>query len=997
MATPFQREKDGMRMQFRGINTVNPPDKMPPGKFPFAANIRAYLRDQIIARSTQDVPVEDLMTGLPVHSLRRLNDSTPSGPVPGFILVAGSGVELFANQVVVDSGLSGNPISLIPFRPNASVQPWMYVGDSLKMDKVRSDGTCYLMGIEEPQAAPTTVSTPASNIVSTVGPVTVTYWGDSPHSGPTGNYIWKNASDLGGSGPIRSSAAPAGVTTGNSLLFDVTPGSPSVAMAWTQYAVLNGTVNTAGTAVSWVSGDQFGSITAGQSILIGTNSYVVNHVTSNTALVLNSSAGTQTGATYQAAALSGTVPVFQPALESEGYADFNFALETVLYVPAAGTYVFTVASKDEFLWGIGGTATGTASWPGPTGGQQLASSGQTKTALNGYPLIPKTITLDGGGQTDSASVSITFSTAGNYPLEIDYDYWYHSNRTLTVKCNGINIPPLENAVITESQYRYVYRSSVTGAVSNPSPSSPEQSQSVLANFVTPTASTDPQVDKIDFYRLDQGSTAFTYVGTTTNASASTVTVQAVTVTGSPVEIGVQSIVTMSPGQVLSIDTGVNQENVILISVVGGLPLFHIPPGITAVFTKTHSVGVPVVATGVTFFDELLDADIVANPVLEFDNFQPFPVIDAPRAGLLTVSGGVATWVAGDLFNTRWLGGTIIIIGTVAYTLYNRPSSPTKLVANNTEIIGGIQTTVPVPDGINLPFEISEPLLAAQPLPYMWGPTDNVSFFFACGDTINPGKLYWSKGNNPDSAPDTNQQDVTSPSEPLINGCIVNGIGLVMSSERGFLIYPNFFNALATVTGTEGSTWTIQESISTRGLYMPRCICVDGGGNVFFRAKDGIMMSRGGQGATSITDGDLYNLFPHEGIIPQAVTLGGFTIIPPDDTLPQQQTMNVANGFLYYDYYGDVGLGTAPQTLVYDIANQAWVVDNYQFPATLHILEEGPNVNGVLLGCQDGTVRPLTDSGAESGTRAVLLTPCVNAGDARAPKNWGDIYVEAEPE
>ena len=55
------------------------------------------------------------------------------------------------------------------------------------------------------------------------------------------------------------------------------------------------------------------------------------------------------------------------------------------------------------------------------------------------------------------------------------------------------------------------------------------------------------------------------------------------------------------------------------------------------------------------------------------------------------------------------------------------------------------------------------------------------------------------------------------------------------------------------------------------------------------------------------------------------------------------------------------------------------------------------MNGVLLGCQDGTVRPLTDSGAESGTRAVLLTPCVNAGDARAPKNWGDIYCEATPE
>lgn len=994
MATPYQREKDGMRMQFRGINTVLPPDKMPPGKYPFAANIRAYLRDQIIARSAEDVPVEDLGTGLPVHSLRRLNDSTPAGPVSGFILVGGSGVELFANQVVVDSGLSGNPISLIPFRPNASVQPWMYVGDSLKMDKVRSDGTCYLMGIEEPQLAPTIVSTPASNIVSTVGPVTVTYWGDSPHSGPTGNYIWKNASDLGGSGPIRSSVAATGVTTGNSLLFDVTPGNPATPMAWTQYAVLNGTVNTNGTAVQWVSGDQFGSITSGQSILIGTNTYVVNHVTSNTVLVLNApGAGLQTAVTYQAAAIGGTVPLFQPALESEGYADFNFVLETVLYVPAAGTYVFNVASKDEFLWGIGGTSTGTASWPGPSGGQQLASSGQTKTALNGYPLIPKTITLDGGGQTDSAAVSITFSAAGNYPLEIDYDYWYHSNRTLTVKCNGINIPPLVQAVITQAQYRYVFRSSATGAVSNPSPASSEQSISVLANYVTPSASGDPQVDKIDFYRLDQGLTEYTYVGTTANPAVSTITGSAITVTGSPTTVSIESIAGMFPGMTLFIDGGASEEQIVVLTVTP--QMIPARPNITAVFTKTHATNVPVFSTAVTFFDTLLDADIAANPVLEFDNFQPFPVIDLPHAGVVTVINGIALWVSGDTFNTRWLAGTVVIVGTVAYTLDKRPTTPLTFTASNAEIIGGIQTIVPLASGNNLPYEIAEPTLAAQPMPYLWGPTDNVSFFFGCGDPINPGKLYWSKGNNPDSAPDTNQQDVTSPSEPLINGCIVNGIGLVMSSERGFLIYPNFFNALATVTGTEGSTWTIQESISTRGLYIPRCICVDGGGNVFFRAKDGIMMSRGGQGATSITDGDLYNLFPHEGIVPQPVTLAGFTIIPPDDTLPQQQTMNVANGYLYYDYFGDVGLGTAPQTLVYDILNQAWVVDNYQFPATLHILEEGPNVNGVLLGCQDGTVRPLNDSGAESGSRAVVLMPSFNAGDARAPKNWGDIYVEVE--
>jgi hypothetical protein len=172
--------------------------------------------------------------------------------------------------------------------------------------------------------------------------------------------------------------------------------------------------------------------------------------------------------------------------------------------------------------------------------------------------------------------------------------------------------------------------------------------------------------------------------------------------------------------------------------------------------------------------------------------------------------------------------------------------------------------------------------------------------------------------------------------------------------------------------------------------------VDGGGNVFFRAKDGIMMSRGGQGATSITDGDLYNLFPHEGSVPQPVSIGPYNMFPPDDTQPQLQQFHVADGYLYYDYTTVSGGFSFVQTLVYDIAAQGWVLDIYQFGASTHILEEGPNINGTLTGCIDGTVRPLVDSGVESGQFAIILMPADNAGDTRAYKHWGDIYIEASP-
>jgi hypothetical protein len=910
MAQNYQREANGARLAFHGMNTVLPPDQLPPGKYPYAQNIRAYLRDRVAARATQDSSFLSLSSA--VHSIRRLNDTTPAGPIGGFIIVSGAGSSLYANSTQVDTGLSGNPISILPFRPNASVQPWAYIGDSVKMDKVRSDGTRYKMGIKEPQQAPSITFVAASDTVSLVGLVTVTYWGDSPHSGPTSNYIWKNASDPSGSGPVRTTTAPNGITTGNSLLFDsAATGSPSTPMAWTTYQPYNGTVNTVGTAVTWVSGSQFNGLVAGNNIVISGVTYTITGPVTNTSLSITVSAGTQNNASYQAAVISGSKPVFQPALEPEGYSDFNFAVQATIYIPAAGTYTLSFNSKDEAIWGLGNSANGTATWAGPSGGQQLSSSGQTVTALNGYPLMPKTITLTGTGQSDSASVAVTFSAPGNYPLEIDYDYWYHSGRTLTVLCNGANIAPIPSSAITQSQYRYTYRSSATGAVSNPSPESPESALSVLVNQVTAIPSTDPQVDKIDFYRLDTGLLNFTYVGTGPNSSA-------------------------------------------------------------------------------PFSDSLLDVDVAGNPILEFDNFEPFPSIDLPAKGVVNVSNGIVYWVSGTQFNVRWLPGTIIIVGGVAFTLNTRPTSSVTLTCSNVENVSGIQTVVFPINATGVTYEIAEPILAAQPLPYIWGPTDNINFAFGCGDPLRPGTLYWCKGNNLDSAPDTNQQDVTSPSEPLQNGCLVNGQGMVLSTERGWLILPNFFNALATVEGAQGSTWTLQESVSTRGLYIPRALAVDGGGNVFFRAKDGIYISPGGQGSKSITDGDLFNLFPHEGRKPEPYSIGPYTIYPPDDTVPQSQKMNVANGYLYYDYQDTNG---GNSTLVFDIAAGGWVFDLYQTPAFVHVLEEGPGINGTLIGCTDGTIRAMVDSGTEIAT-SVLLMPSSTAGDVRAQKHWGDIYIEA---
>src|SRR5208283_1801885 len=189
---------------------------------------------------------------------------------------------------------------------------------------------------------------------------------------------------------------------------------------------------------------------------------------------------------------------------------------------------------------------------------------------------------------------------------------------------------------------------------------------VTANTVTSYFSNDPQVDVVDYYRIDSVTADFTYVATGPN-------------------------------------------------------------------DNLGSVG-----TNTSITDSLLETEL-GTQLLNYDNFEPFPSIDLPQKGICNVSGGVITWVSGGAiggsqtgFDLRWLGGTVILIGSptsLAYTFIARPTSTTTI-----DIPG-------VPDGTNLVYEIPEPILAAQPLAYLAGPTDNIPFACGVGDKLRPSTYY----------------------------------------------------------------------------------------------------------------------------------------------------------------------------------------------------------------------------------------------------------------
>ena len=395
------------------------------------------------------------------------------------------------------------------------------------------------------------------------------------------------------------------------------------------------------------------------------------------------------------------------------------------------------------------------------------------------------------------------------------------------------------------------------------------------------------------------------------------------------------------------------------------------------------------ANGVAFTDTLSDLAAALNPVLQFDNYEPFPSIDLPRKGVVNVgANGALTWVSGDTFNTRWLPGTLVLIAGVAYVLYNRPPSTTTMNVYTSIVSGDTITFGYPPTGSNISYSIAEPDLAAEPSPVIWGPTpDNAGSFYFGLDPLNPGDLVWSMGNNFDSAPDTNRMAVTSPSEPLQNGTITSELSTVFSTERFWLIYPNFSDAVAAVTGTLGQQWGLVQAASTRGLYMRYAIAALAS-QIAWRAKDGIFLSNGGGPEQEISK-QIYNLFPHgEPEAPSPVVIGGNTVYPPDDTRPNAQTITFIPGYIFYDYQDTTG---TPRTLVYDMEAKGWSVDVTTPIANCHALPIADNQ--ILLGCVDGSVRAFDNLGTEVGT-AIVSTASVNGGSPRTTKRVGAVFIRA---
>jgi len=406
--------------------------------------------------------------------------------------------------------------------------------------------------------------------------------------------------------------------------------------------------------------------------------------------------------------------------------------------------------------------------------------------------------------------------------------------------------------------------------------------------------------------------------------------------------------------------------------------------------------------GNTVLDTFNDIAIASNEQADLDDNQPFLSVDTGKWGHCSITplgaglGCTMTVLDGDVlkpWNAQdapyYPAGTQVSISGTVFTFYRSPDSATSV-----ELLedGGPDT--------GLIFTISAPELCHQPVPCIWGPFGGGLtgiFLFACGDPLNPGSIYWTKGNHPESHPGANTLEITSGAEPMMNGTLYDGNPYVFSTKRMFTLYP---------TLGQISDFTALEIPNSKGLFARWGMCVTPIG-IAFVAKDGIYLSSGGP-PTSLTDDHLYPIFPHEGIEPSAFSNvdgnADSPFSPPDFTQPDTFRLAFGDGFLYFDYIDQSG---TYRTLVYNLLDKqpGWVSRDTYSPQVISRYFENVHSDAdptkswsqVLMGGLDGNIWKYggdTD-GAGAAIAGHLRTGAWDDKDQRPRKFWGDIEIDLD--
>lgn len=1025
----------------RGVNLRLPVDAMPEGKYPRLLNVRPTYDLEIATRQGLSTLGVDFLSPV-LHSVGQLDDPTTfaSQPIRRF---AGAGTDLYSGVTgsftVLASGFSGNPLVFVPVTPEASPQPWMYIADSGKLVKVQVDGTVYGVGFAPPGTPPAAaLQAPSYNLISdmeAVGPWALAgaVAGAPAAVARVNTTIARILYDSGNTGwaSVQLTAQDGNTQPGIFLTF---AGAETALVQSVKAAIATTTIgsityDSGGTGLctiqpvaSVASGDLDGPLPGGgkrsslredEDIPEPGSRGVRSRVFDLAADCMILLAGAE------------AVRILSVTVGPDGIQSLRCSTTGAR---AAGDALAGLTSIRVFLTGTraaGNTVTtnflrNTLTPPAPapasmTGGIQAVLAANL-ALIGGRPTQPEdeihlSVRISNLQQVTEGRIYFDVDAATNDFTRNYYFYTFRPSDLVAAvqQTNAGNTQSVVSARTTAFQRNQIdQRTSPTldgdgGRDVTQSDVGVDNPQAGGAG-TTATGAVSGQVGAgvSQWAELRFKVKDLTRVGSDMSRTLANVAAVEILVTAQATAALTVDYDALWIGGAYGPDVGTIGAPIIYCycprsSVTGnkGNPSPAMRSGVSprrqgvvvrcaqysnaecdlidwyrlgGALTTWKFVASTANSATPTLTDQFPDDVLASMPGLEVDNFQPWPTTDVPATSVVNVTGTTVKWVSGDVFKTNWAPGTAIQINGIYYSLYATPTSATFL-----ELVENAGTQA------NASFFIAEPLLLGTPLPTWWG--DYQGFYFACGDRNNPGVVYWTKGNSPDVTSDVNSLLVSSPSTPLMNGCIFNRQPYVFSSDDLFRLDLQPIGSVtqfrATLTPCMCGLWSRYAlAVGQKGIY--------------FVTKDGISVTAGGE-SVSITDADLYPLFPHEGV--PGVAVNGYN--PPDMTATTSLQLTAQDGYIYFDYLDTTG---ASRTLVYSEGDGGgWFPDVYQCGVASRYATSGPGEHRMLVGARDARmmqISPVRQDGSLAYTCS-FRTPSEAMGDPRILKQFGDFMFDAD--
>lgn len=390
----------------------------------------------------------------------------------------------------------------------------------------------------------------------------------------------------------------------------------------------------------------------------------------------------------------------------------------------------------------------------------------------------------------------------------------------------------------------------------------------------------------------------------------------------------------------------------------------------------------------TFTDNIADNIIAPNDTAarnssefsigDFDFFKPFAVLDTPKLGTCNIIGTELSITAGDTLDVSYPRGTEISVDGRLTSFYSNPSSTTKVsLEDNLGTLTGVK------------FEIKEPLLTGKPLPIIAGPFGEGFeglVIFGAGYTNAPGTLYWLDPESPDTMSDLNSREITSPTEPIMNIVIYDSYAFAYTTKRSFTISPSQdSNGLL--------TFIARENANSKGLFARKGICVSRQ-YIYQIFDDGIYRSEGVGNPVSITDADMHGLFPHNGLLPKVITFVDKTIYPPDFTKPDEMFLTSTEDHIFWRF---VDTNNNQACLVFDTRLEGWISYDTFINNKVGVVYkvEGEGETDILVG-QIGKVAKFSSAASTEDTlQSIVTTFADDLGDFRFLKQWSELIVNAK--